>query len=432
LADRAALGRLVGLALVLAGKVLGQGALLACGIVVARVAGPTEFALYSTLLMLVLLADACLGSPIDYAVIRFTALHGEDRQRTDRLQSAAFRMKILIGAGLAVGAALFGGPVARTLLHNEAGGGLIWLAVGLTSALLLNRSVAAYFQSRSQFRLYSLFDAAQGVLRATVVAALAFWGAKTAGAYLGGLLAASVVLLLASFWVTSQIYLTAGWPNRRDTLETFHFLGMTTGIIVLGTITGRTDLLFLAHAIPPAEVAHYAGASQLASLATLLAGYASIVAQPILIPAVRRGQAPRLLAESSGLALIGAGGFLLVIWLFAEQIMKGVFGAAFAGSSPLLRILTIGTSIDLFCMPVAMTFLLQFRPRTALVGEFVITAAYLALAWPVADAGPIAMAWLVTGVRAAKGALYVGATLYLINRRSFEPRLGTAADQPNA
>ena len=95
------LGRLVGLVLVLAGKVLGQGALLACGIVVARVAGPTEFALYSTLLMLVLLADACLGSPIDYAVIRFTAIHSEDRQRTDRLQAAAFRMKILIGLGLA-------------------------------------------------------------------------------------------------------------------------------------------------------------------------------------------------------------------------------------------------------------------------------------------------------------------------------------------
>jgi O-antigen/teichoic acid export membrane protein len=428
LGGQAALGRLVGLVLVLVGKVLGQGALLACGIVVARVAGPTEFALYSTLLMLVLLADACLGSPIDYAVIRFTALHGEDRQRTDKLQAAAFRMKILIGIGLAAGAALFGAPVARTLLHNEAAGGLIWLAVGLTAALLLNRSVAAYFQSRSQFRLYSLFDATQGVLRAAVVAALALLGAKTAGAYLGGLLAAAVVLLLASFWLTSQIYLTAGWPDRRDSIETFRFLGMTTGIIVLGTITGRTDLLFLAHATRPSEVAHYAGASQLASMATLLAGYASIVAQPILIPAARRGQAPRLLAESSGLALIGAGGFLLVVWRFAELIMQGVFGPGFAGSSSLLRILAIGTSIDLLCMPVAMTFLLQFRPRLAVVGEFIITAAYLALAWPMADEGPTAMAWLVTGVRATKGALYVGATLYLINQRSFEPRLGTAGD----
>ena len=117
-----------------------------------------------------------------------------------------------------------------------------------------------------------------------------------------------------------------------------------------------------------------------------------------------------------------------MVWRFAELIMQGVFGPGFAGSSSLLRILAIGTSIDLLCMPVAMTFLLQFRPRLAVVGEFIITAAYLALAWPMADEGPTAMAWLVTGVRATKGALYVGATLYLINQRSFEPRLGTAGD----
>jgi len=428
LAGYAAAGRLVGLVLVLAGKVLGQGALLACGIVVARVAGPKEFALYSTILTLVLLVDASLGSPIDYAVIRFTALHEREKDRTDRIQAAAFRAKFLLGVGLAIGAALFGHRAAGTLLHSETRSGLIWLAAGLTSALLLNRSVAAYLQSRAQFRLYSLLDAMQGALRAIVVAALAFWGAKNAGTYLGGLLAASVALLLLSFWAIPQPCLTAKRPNRDDALGTFHFLGMTTGVIVLGTITGRTDLLFLAQATPPSELAHYAGASQLASLASLLAGYASVVAQPILIPAARRGQAPRLLAESAILALIAASMFLWVAWRFGDVIMRGVFGPDFEGAWPLLRILTIGTSIDLICMPVAMTFLLQFRPRTALLGELLITAVYLALAWSTADLGPTAMAWLVTGVRAAKGALYVGATVYFVSRRSFEPRLRAVVD----
>ena len=429
MAGYAALGRLVGLVLVLAGKVLGQGALLACGIVVARAAGPTEFALYSTILMLVLLTDACVGSPIDYAVIRFAALHEQDPDRTDRLQAAAFRTKFLIGLCLAVGAAIFRPLAARTLLHDETNSGLIWLAAGLTSALLLNRSVAAYVQSRSQFRAYSLLDITQGVLRAVLVAALAFWGAKSAAAYLGGLFVASVTLLLVSFWLIPQPYLTAKWPDRTDALGTFHFLGVTTGVIVLGTITGRTDLLFLAHGAPPSEVAQYAGAGQLASIASLLAGYASVVAQPILIPVARRRQAPRLLAESAALAVIAAGVFLSVAWRFGDIIMRGVFGPSFEGAWPLLRILTVGTSIDLLCMPVAMTFLLHFRPRTALYGEFLITAVYLALAWPIADVGPTAMAWLVTAVRAAKGALYVGATVYLLTRPSFRPTIaGTIPD----
>ena len=198
---------------------------------------------------------------------------------------------------------------------------------------------------------------------------------------------------------------------------------------MLGTITGRTDLLFLANQAPPSEVAQYAGASQLASIASLLAGYASVVAQPIVIPAARRGQAPRLLAESAVLAVIAAGAFLSAAWRFGDIIMRGAYGPGFEDAWPLLRILTVGTSIDLLTMPVAMTFLLQFRSRTALYGEFLITVVYLALAWPIADAGPTAMAWLVTAVRAAKGVLYVGATVYLLTRPSFRPTIaGTISE----
>src|SRR5262249_18300073 len=157
-------------------------------------------------------------------VIRFTALHEQDPDRTDRLQAAAFRTKFLIGLWLAVGAAIFGPLAARTLLHGETNSGLIWLAAGLPAALLLHRSVAAYVQSRSQFRVYSLLDITQGGLRAVVVVVLAFWGAKSAAAYLGGLFVASVALLLVSLWLIPQPYLTAKWPDRRDALGTFRFL----------------------------------------------------------------------------------------------------------------------------------------------------------------------------------------------------------------
>jgi hypothetical protein len=39
------------------------------------------------------------------------------------------------------------------------------------------------------------------------------------------------------------------------------------------------------------------------------------------------------------------------------------------------------------------------------------------------------MAWLVTAIRAAKGVLYVGATVYLLTRPSFRPTIaGTIPD----
>jgi len=406
--------RLIGLIFVVAGKVLGQGALLVCGVVVARTAEPKEFAFYSTALTLVLLTDACLGSPIDFAITRFTALHDEDIDRTDPLHAAAFRSKLLFGVCLALGASAFSRPAAQILMQNESRADLIWIAVVFTSILLLNRSVATYLQSRSRFGLYSLLDAVQGALRAAVVASLAFTGAKTAAAYLSGLVVAAAALLMMSFQIISKPYLAAKWPDRRDALGTFRFLTATMGVIVLGTLSGRTDLLFLAHAVRPDEVARYAAAGQIAWAASLIAGYVSVVAQPLLIPAARTGQLPRLLAESTALAAMGGITLLTVVWLYGDVVMHHVFGTAFEEGWPMLRILTVGTCIDLLCMPVAMTFVLQFRPRSALVGELLITAAYLVMALPISHYGPVAMAWLVTGVRAAKGLLYVGVTANIV------------------
>lgn len=425
MAGDAALNRLASLALVFTGKALGLGALLVCGVVVARVAGPTQFALYSTVLSLVLLADACLGAPIDYVVIRFAAYHERDKARSDGIQAAAFRTKLMIGLGLLLCAALFGQTASRNLLQDRDGRLLLCLAAGLTAALLLNRSVAATLQSRAQFQFYSFLDSMHGVLRAMVVAVLALVGATSAAAYLTGLLAASLALLLISLWVVPHPYVKAKWPSRQDTIEASRFLGMTVGVIVLGTITGRTDLLFLAHNNPPTEVAYYAAASQLASVATLFAGYASVVSQPLLIPAARRGEARQLFWESSALALMAASVFLILAFRFGDLIMRDVFGPRFAGAAPLLQYLAVGTSVDLLCMPVFMTFLLQFYPRAALLGELLITAAYLVSVLHVAVLGPVAMAWLVTAVRAAKGAWYIGATIYLSGRRVFASEVKT-------
>jgi hypothetical protein len=168
--------------------------------------------------------------------------------------------------------------------------------------------------------------------------------------------------------------------------------------------------------VQPDELAKYAGAHQLASVASLIAGYACVVAQPMLIPEVRRGQMPRLLAESAAFAAIAGGmpsdGRVAVrrfrhAWRIRTRFRRRV---AF------MRVLTAGTCIDLLCMPVAMMFVLQFRPRHALLGEMVIAVAYLTMAWPASHLGPAAMAWLVTGVRAAKGLLYLGVTVYLVTR----------------
>jgi O-antigen/teichoic acid export membrane protein len=406
------LNRIFGLATVLLGKVLAQGALLAYGVAAARIAGPREFALFSTMLTVVLLLDACIGAPLDYTTVRFAAVHSHDPELTERIQMAGFRAKMLIGGSLFVAAMLFGRSLAGMVLHDSGRPELIWIAAPTTWMLLILRSLAAYLQIQSRFRAYSSLDMALGAVRVGMVGAFALAGVARAEWYLGAFGGSAMIPLVAGMWVVPRSYLRARWPAREDRRTIVSYFGITVGVIILGTMTGRSDLLFLASAVEPATLARYAAAGQLASIATLIAGYASVTVQPVLIPAVREGRFREFLAGSMMLSAPLVLVALLAVWGFGSSIMSVVYGAKFESSAMLLGILTIGTCIDLLCMPVAMTFVLQMRPSVALWGELAIAIVYFAAVVPVGTMGVEAMAWLVTGIRAMKCAFYLSVVLY--------------------
>jgi O-antigen/teichoic acid export membrane protein len=272
------------------------------------------------------------------------------------------------------------------------------------------RSVGAFLQVQSHFRAYSVLEVVQGAGRIAVLAILAIEGVRRAEWYLGAFGGTLAVLFLLCLIVLRQAYLTARWPAPEDAASLWRFLGLTAGVVVVGTISGRTDLLFLASRGDSTALGGYSAASQLASVLTLLAGYASVVVQPVLIASVRRGQLTKLLIENAALAATAGVMVLPVVWRFGEVLMASVFGEGFRASSGLLRIFILGTCLDLLFMPVPMTFVLQFKPRLALLGEVTIGAIYLLAAVPAAMHSAASLAWLVTGVRVAKGALYFAVT----------------------
>ena len=402
------MSRLTGLVAIAIGKSVSLGSLFLCGVLVARSSDVGEFGLYSAALTLVLVLDACFGTPLDYAAVRFAAMHAEDKQRIVQLQGAVFRFKLGIGAILLVIALYCGRGVARLVLHDPARYALIWIAAGSTFCLLMARGVAAFLQADRRFGAYALLDFAQGAGRVVAVAVLVLLGVKHAEGYLGAFGAAHVVLLLFCAIFLRQPYLTARWPGRSDTAALSRFLRLIAGIVVMGTVTGRTDLLFLSARREASELGHYAGAAQLAGVLTLLASYASVVVQPSLMAAVRRGRLSQLMRENLVIALALGACATAATYFLGGSVLATVFGESYREAHVLLSVLVIGTSLDLLCMPVPMTFALQFKPRTALLGELVITVVYLVLAVWFAERGALAMAWLVTGIRCAKAALYVG------------------------
>lgn len=406
------LEQLLSLVLVMSGKLVSQGAALACGIVAARVAGPQEFALYAAAASIVLLIDACAGAPLDYAVVTFAASWRGALERVWRVQAAAFRFKLAVGALLTVAAAVFGDSIAALLLHDGGRGSLVVVAAVTAGLLALVRSVSTAMQSDLRFVRYFSVDAGQGAIRAVAVLALALFAARQAEWYMATLAVSAGAILIAALTAGSRQLWRSSWPTRADVRAIGRFTLITSGVIALGTVTGRTDvlLLFYGHAD---GIPHYAGAVQLASIATMLAAYATITAQPHLIPARREGRIPMLIAGSAAVAAILGAMLVLLTWRYGDSIAATVLGADFAAAGHLLFILMIGTVGDLVCMPVAMTFVIQTHPRHALWGELAMMMAYLVLGLTLAAGNAEWMAWLVTAIRLAKALFYVATALRL-------------------
>jgi O-antigen/teichoic acid export membrane protein len=403
---------------VASGKLLVLGSLFVCGVIVARAAqAPAEYALFAAGLTLVLLIDAVVGSPLDLATVRFATIHRDEPQRVDRVASAMFRTKLALGAVAIVVAAVGGGSLADHLFDSPGRVGLLLIAVGSAFALLLMRGTAVHLQIHFRFSRYAVLDATQGGLRLLLAAALLAAGVRTSESYLAAYgLTATLVFVSAVLWIP-QPYLLAPWPQRADLRTMVAYVGATAGIVILGTITGRSDILFLMALGEPVNAGHYAAAAHVAGLATMVAVYASIVCQPRVVPAALSGQLRLLLRWN----VIGAAAVAVLavpsgVFLF-DPLVPALFGSDFAPAVPILRILIVGTCADIFFMPVMMTLAIQLYPRASLGCETLITIAFLVAAPYAAGHGPMAMAILATLVRLAKFVVYTGITWRQVRRR---------------
>jgi len=393
------------------GKLFVLGSLFACGVIVARAAEtPAEYALFAAGLTLVLLMDAVLGSPLDLATVRFAALHADDPHRVDRFASALFRIKLILGGAAAAVSLLAAQSLAALLFDSPDHIALLLIAVGSALALLLIRGTAVYLQIHFRFSRYALLDGAQGVLRLVMTVALLLAGVASVEWYLTSYgLAAGLAFVVGILWIR-QPYLLADWPPRADVRAILAFVSSTSGIVILGTITGRSDILFLTALGDTEGAGHYAAAAHVATLATMLAVYASIVCQPRVVPALRAGRLGQLLrwnllaAAAVSILALPVGRFLV------DPLVAALFGPSFAPAASILKLLFVGTCADIFFMPVMMTLAIQLYPRASLVCEAALTIAFLVAAPFAARQGPMAMAALATLVRLMKFACYAGIT----------------------
>jgi O-antigen/teichoic acid export membrane protein len=402
----AAIRRFLGEFLVVgAGKIVSLGALFACAIVVARFSGPEEFGRFAAALTIVLLLDVAIGGPLDFAAVRFSAMHRDDAPRVARFHGATFRIKAVLVIALLGIAALVRAPLGTLLFDDPDSGALVLWCLAATASLVVLRSTLAWLQTATRFREYAAVDVLNGLLRIGAMVAVGLAGMRSAEAFLAVLAIAIAGTYIASLFVIRQPYLTAPRASREDVRAILGFFGATAGILILGTFTGRSDVFFVKRMVSAEAAGFYAAAAQVASIITMLASYACVILQPRLMHA-GRASIRRLALVSVGIGALAALVLLPAAHFAGAWGMALVFGDAFAVSAGVLVVLLIGTCLDLIFMPVLMTLSLQTRARASLMGEVVITAVFIGLIVALGDRGAMTIAWIATGIRGLKLVLY--------------------------
>ncbi|MFK8031720.1 MAG: lipopolysaccharide biosynthesis protein [Gammaproteobacteria bacterium] len=417
------------LALVAGGKITGLLALFACGVLAARVTGPEQYSLYAAALTLILLLDGMIGAPLDWAMVRFGSLHREEPARVERMLGGTFRLKLLIALSTGLIAFILREPLANALFKTESGSQLIIIIILSTFGLLALRGTAAYLQLNLRFRTYATLDLVSACIRLAVILFLMYAGIKTAVPYIAVYGIGALVTFIVGLIIVSQPYLYSKAPPADDRRSLVRFVGATGAIIILSTISGRADLLFLTAMNSAEKAGQYGAATHLAVMATLLASYAGVIAQPRVIEYAKQGRLWVLLRMNLiGGLLVSAVAVPVTIWLL-PWLVPLLLGEAFQPSVIILQILIIGTCIDLFTMPVLQTFGIQLCSRATLACEAIVTVIFLLGAPIAAQSGPVAMAWFVTLVRVLKFCFYAAITLRYINHWDESKTAGTTHEQ---
>jgi O-antigen/teichoic acid export membrane protein len=405
---------LIDFILVLGGKVFTLSVVFVGGVLVARIAGPQEYGVFSVAMSAVLLCDGMIGSPLDMAAVRFSALHADEPTRTQRFEAMAMHLKALVAAAGLLGLVIGKGSAGRFIPQLDDRGFPLFACFFAATALLLARSVATGLQIRHRFKQYSALDLAQGATRIFAFLLLAVLHVGRAAAYVFayGLVAAGTVSW--GLFRLGQTHLLGRWPSKPDVARMLRYCGYSAGIVALGTVTGRGDLLLLATFRGAEQTSAYGLASQVAMLLAQVAMYASVLTQPRVIEFARSRTLRRLMLPNF---LVAAFVGLIVFAAFRAGIVQWgialIFGRGFEQSSPLLEILLIGTVLDLAIVPVLMVFCIQACPRQAFWGELVTATGFLGvglaaatarLPWPPEQA----MAWVAVLVRVTKLIVYGG------------------------
>lgn len=364
----------------------------ATSVLVGRIAGPTDLALYSLAMTLLVIASTVQDSLI---LLPYTihATRLDARERAIRagsslilhLVAALSASSVLIGSAIVLRAGGLPGPYA----------GLLTLLAVVAPAWLLRdlgrRMLVAQLQLRSALNL----DAGVAAVQLGTVAGIAFSGALSATTALALIGLACAVTTLA--WLV----------RRRDGFRVQS--GQTAAVwrwnwrfgrwVLAGRIAAHLNsaallLWWLALVQGPVEAGIFAAGLTIPLASNPLILGAGLFLTPKVADTYRRGGAPavrRFVATMTRVLGGALAGFVLTVLIVGGFLLEMLYGSAYANQTPLVVILALAISVSALSMAASSALLVFERPHANLL------ASLLGLAVLVPTAGILLPEWGALG-----------------------------------
>jgi O-antigen/teichoic acid export membrane protein len=362
-------------------KVSGAAAQLGLNILLLRFFGPARFGMVAVCLGMVLLADAVLGAAFDVAVLRLAPLY-LDTERTHSLQvqQAGLLMKLLFGIAVGIPLVFFGPRLSVLLFQGRGSSDLLYLTASAVVALLVLRSVQAYFQVSSRFRAYGLLDVGHNTLRYGGVACLLFLHAATPARVLC-FYAASPALISSILLATLARPMSAVPFSRRAFREVLTLITAYLPTAAVGSTATRADLFCVSSLVGVADAGIFAAAQVMVLAPQLIGMYMGVVFAPRIMPLYESGKLGPVYYRFQKYAI---GACCLIFLLAIPTLTKftAVFlPPSFRSSAPVAMILLPAGLAAIVNFPWTVSLLLFTKPLFLLKFDLVALPVLLVSYW---------------------------------------------------
>ncbi len=319
---------------IFAGNIFSSFLAICFFVLAARVLGPGNFGIFSSVISLSLIFIAIGDFGLGSALFRFVSAELKDTKKASKILEFLFNLRVGSATAFLIILLVFS-PLISVITFGEIN--MFYVFISILNAfffLIVDFEIQKY-QSRKQFKTASIYIVLVNFFRVLGLVFLVLINIKDYKYFLAiYALSSGVTFCFLYFVEPIQLKLGADWKVKfRDV---FHFSGWMGLNKLLSSIGSRIDVILIYRILTPYETGIYSASKQLSFGVPLFVGSFATVIAP-RFSSISEKDLYMYLKKTIGLSVLICFG--LIFGIIVSPFIIGLFGSEYAHSLAVLRIL---------------------------------------------------------------------------------------------